>query len=62
MNVFLRRSAGEMGFSVAEVFTPFLDAVQKGHPVLEDDGVHLTLEGYRILATAVLRAIDRRLN
>ena len=58
MNVFLRRSAGEMGFSVAEVFTPFLDAVQKGHPVLEDDGVHLTLEGYRILATAVLRAID----
>jgi lysophospholipase L1-like esterase len=58
MNIFLRRKAGEMGFSVAEVFTPFLDAVHKDQPVLEGDGVHLTLEGYRILTAAVLRTID----
>jgi lysophospholipase L1-like esterase len=61
INGFLRRRAAEMGFSVAEVFTPFLDAVHNGRPVLEDDGVHLTLEGYRIVAAAVLQTIDPRL-
>jgi acyl-CoA thioesterase-1 len=58
MNDHLRRRAAELGFAVADAFQPFREAVLAKELVLESDDVHLTLEGYRILAGAVLKAID----
>ena len=58
MNEQLRKMAQERGFTIVEVFTPFLAAVEKGEPVIGPDGVHLTLEGYRVMTTAILQALD----
>ncbi|MBC2602923.1 SGNH/GDSL hydrolase family protein [Puniceicoccus vermicola] len=58
MNARLRKLAREFDIPVAEVFEPFLEAVKAGAPVLIEDDIHLSFEGYRIMADAILRQIN----
>jgi len=58
MNETLRKLAKEHGFTVVEVFDPFRAALAQGKPLVGADDIHLTLEGYRVMTTALLQALD----
>jgi lysophospholipase L1-like esterase len=55
----LRRLASREKYAVAEVHARMRDARAAGRELLEPDQVHLTFEGYRIMARAVLDALGR---
>lgn len=55
----LRRLASKEGGVVADVHDRMREARAAGKQVLEPDQVHLTFEGYRVMARAVLDALGR---
>ena len=55
----LRRIAAKEAFPVAEVHDRMREARTAGRELLESDQVHLTFEGYRVMARAVLDAMGR---
>ena len=55
----LRRLASAHGGAVAEVQARMQEARTEGRILLEPDEVHLTFEGYRVMARAVLDALGR---
>lgn len=55
----LRRIASKEGGLVAEVHDRMRDARTAGRELLEPDQVHLTFDGYRVMARAVLEAMGR---
>jgi acyl-CoA thioesterase-1 len=58
LNGMIRRIAKEHQLPIAEVFDRMEDARTKGVDLWEDDGRHLNFEGYRIMARAVLDAMN----
>jgi lysophospholipase L1-like esterase len=56
----LRRLASKEGYAVAEVHAGMAEARTAGRELLEPDQVHLTLEGYRVMARAVLDGLGHR--
>ena len=50
----LRRLASREGYAVAEVHALMQDARKAGRELVEPDQVHLTFDGYRVMARAVL--------
>jgi hypothetical protein len=56
-NTILRRLAGEYGGRVAEVNRRLREARAAGRVVVENDNVHPTYEGHRLIARAVLDAL-----
>lgn len=56
----LRRLATKEKYGVAEVHERMRDARAAGRPLLEPDQVHLTAEGYRVMARAALDALGHR--
>jgi lysophospholipase L1-like esterase len=56
----LRRIAEKEGYAVAEVHDRMREARAAGRDLLEPDQVHLTFEGYRVMARAVLDALGRK--
>jgi lysophospholipase L1-like esterase len=59
-NAVLRRLAARYGFRVAEVNALMREARDAHINVLEPDNVHLNLDGYRVMARAVLDALGYR--
>jgi lysophospholipase L1-like esterase len=59
LNAVLRRVAKDHGATVAEV-NEKMRATGDLKPLLEDDQVHLTFEGYRVMARAVLDALGHK--
>jgi lysophospholipase L1-like esterase len=59
-NAALRRVAGKYGARVAEVHRLLRAARAEGTAVLEEDQVHLTFAGYRVMARAVLDALGHK--
>jgi hypothetical protein len=55
----LRRIATKEGYAVADVHLRMQEARTAGRELLEPDQVHLTFEGYRVMARAVLDAMGR---
>lgn len=62
MNACIRKLAEEFGSPVAEVFEPFREALDNGRPILIEDDTHLSREGYRLMAGAILKVIDPSLD
>jgi lysophospholipase L1-like esterase len=56
----LRRIASKEGYAVAEVHDRMGEARSRGRELLEPDQVHLSFEGYRVMARAVLDALGRK--
>jgi len=56
----LRRIASKEGYAIAEVHDRMSEARAAGRELLEPDQVHLTFEGYRVMARAVLDALGRK--
>jgi lysophospholipase L1-like esterase len=59
-NAFLRKLAGQHGFAVAEVYEAMARARASEPKMLEPDQVHLTFDGYLIMARAVLDAFGHK--
>jgi lysophospholipase L1-like esterase len=53
----LRRLAAKEGYAVAEVHARMQDGRAAGRDLIEPDQVHLTFDGYRVMARAVLDAL-----
>jgi acyl-CoA thioesterase I len=56
----LRRLASKEGYAVAEVHALMQEARAAGRELIEPDQVHLTFDGYRVMARAVLEGLGRR--
>ncbi len=56
----LRRLAAREGYAVAEVHALMQDGRAAGRELIEPDQVHLTFDGYRVMARAVLDGLGRR--
>jgi len=56
----LRRLASKEGYAVAEVHALMQEGRAAGRDLIEPDQVHLTLDGYRVMARAVLDGLGRR--
>lgn len=56
----LRRIASKEGYAVADVHARMSQARAEGRTLLEPDQVHLTVDGYRVMARAVLDAMGRK--
>jgi isoamyl acetate esterase len=56
----LRRLAAKEGYAVAEVHARMAEARTAGTDLLEPDQIHLSFEGYRVMARAVLDALGRK--
>ena len=56
----LRRLADREGYAVADVHARMQDARASGRELVEPDQVHLTFDGYRVMARAVLDGLGRR--
>jgi lysophospholipase L1-like esterase len=59
-NLALRRVTKKYGTTVAEVNQQMRQAKNEGTRVLEDDQIHLTFAGYRVMARAVLDALGHK--
>ena len=56
----LRRLASKEGYAVAEVHALMQEGRAAGRELIEPDQVHLTFDGYRVMARAVLDGLGRR--
>ncbi|RPH51022.1 MAG: hypothetical protein EHM91_01500 [Planctomycetota bacterium] len=56
----LRRLASKEGYPVAEVHALMQEGRAAGRELIESDQVHLTFDGYRVMARAVLEGLGRR--